>query len=232
MAGQKWGRWTVISRAPNCPRGQARWLCQCECGERRVVAGGTLRNGTSQSCGCFHREVLSKQAASLKPLIGMRFHRLVVTAYDSASYGKVARWFCQCDCGNVKSINGSCLRLGVSKSCGCLRREKAGQRSGPNSPNWRAAKYTDVHGYVSITHNKQRVKEHRVVMEKFLGRSLYADETVHHKNGVRSDNRIENLELKATAHGRGQTATDLVAWARECLQRYAPQQTPDPLHCP
>lgn len=57
-------------------------------------------------------------------------------------------------------------------------------------------------------------------MEQKLGRHLLPGENVHHLNGVRDDNRPENLELWVTAQPAGQRPEDLVAWAHEILRRY------------
>lgn len=64
------------------------------------------------------------------------------------------------------------------------------------------------------------VREHVVVMERSLGRSLLLGEEVHHRNGVKSDNRPENLELWVVRQPKGQRPADLVEWAYEILRRY------------
>ena len=72
----------------------------------------------------------------------------------------------------------------------------------------------DKNGYVLLTKGRRNgymQPQHRKIMEDFLGRKLLPTETVHHKNGIRHDNRLENLELWSGRHGRGQRASDLIA---------------------
>ena len=64
------------------------------------------------------------------------------------------------------------------------------------------------------------VFEHILVMEDILGRHLQPGESVHHRNGVRDDNRPDNLELWTRPQPSGIRASDALAWAYEIIARY------------
>ena len=83
----------------------------------------------------------------------------------------------------------------------------------------------DSYGYIRVKVRTGKgagnwMFEHRHVMERHLGRPLYPDERIHHINGDRADNRLENLELWSHAHPAGQRVADKVQWCREFLSRY------------
>jgi len=81
--------------------------------------------------------------------------------------------------------------------------------------------YTNKDGYRIITILRQQYFVHRLVMEEHLGRTLYDFENIHHKNGIKSDNRIRNLELWASSQPPGQRVKDLIAF----LVEYYPNET-------
>lgn len=122
------GDLTAIERVGSSTDKQALWLCQCSCGNTRVVKCKQLRSGQITHCGC-------KNKTTAIDLTGKRFGRLTVLERNGKDKANKAIWLCQCDCGNIISIRGTDLRNNKIISCGCNKREKLskdliGQRFG------------------------------------------------------------------------------------------------------
>lgn len=131
-------------------------------------------------------------------------------------------WYGKCSVcsGNLGRNEGENTTTGICRHCYGL------EHHGKAHSHWIGRKKNNE-GYVFVKvnghPNAQRggyVAEHRFVVEKRLGRYLYPDEQVHHKNGVRDDNRDENLELRVGAHGSGITIEEAISWAKEIINRY------------
>lgn len=116
LTGKVFGRLTVLARAENKGRDVA-WTCVCECGTTLVVRGSGLRDGTSQSCGCLHRDIVS--VTSKPELTGQRFKHLVVIEESGRTAQGETLWECRCDCGDLTWTTSRNLTSGRTGTCGC-----------------------------------------------------------------------------------------------------------------
>lgn len=160
---------------------------------------------------------------------GVRFGRLMVVKRVSEKGSNNSKWMCLCDCGNISETFFTGLSTGRVKSCGCFNHDYLIQNTGKNHPNWKGGRRKNKLGYVKLTNvvlpDGRKVKsifEHIYVISWHLGRCLLHNECVHHLNGIRDDNRIENLELWTTPHLPGIRVNDAVKWAKEILKNYEP----------
>lgn len=90
------------------------------------------------------------------------------------------------------------------------------------TPLW--VPHKDANGYMVVKKNNVVIRIHRQVMEEQLGRVLLPGENIHHINGIRDDNRIENLELWSSSQPSGQRVEDKVKWAMEIIKMYTDHQ--------
>lgn len=127
LIGQKFGRWTVLEQAES-KNGNACWLCRCDCGTERIVMGKNLRSGRSKSCGCYLKEISSKQITEINQknaldLRGEKYGMLTPLEPTNKRLSSSIVWKCRCDCGNITYVSVDNLRgQHPTKSCGCLHR--------------------------------------------------------------------------------------------------------------
>jgi len=119
MTGKVCGRWTVIKRAKNGSGRRARWLCECECGNKKELDGYNLRNGLTTKCD----ECRRKENPRRKDYTGQEFGRLIALEPAGATKHGLTKWRCSCSCGNEAIVTSANLKNNHTQSCGCLSRE-------------------------------------------------------------------------------------------------------------
>lgn len=162
-------------------------------------------------------------------ITGRKFGNLTVVGHTGGrnSYNKVL-WLCKCDCGKTKITIARSLKKGSLSSCGCLSSigyKKGGKKSGGRSKRPMGYRRKHCDGYVYIkcdchpnAGKDGRILEHIYIMTKYLERPLKKHESIHHKNGIKDDNRIENLELWSTNHPSGQRVSDMIDFCYKYLK--------------
>lgn len=122
------------------------------------------------------------------------------------------RHTCQCGCGaeirilpHYHARGIPTFRKGhVSRVANSMRGRRLDQ-----NPNYKGGRFIDQKGYVVVLnprrtcHRDRYIYEHRLLMEQHLGRELTPEEQIHHRNGIKTDNRIENLQLTNVSEHAG-----------------------------
>ncbi len=174
------------------------WHACVGCGKERwaTLTGGKPRHIKCRSCGC-KRSLPIPQGTLVNPQAGD-----VRRALEIGKKGKGRYTWIHCPtCGNGRWV--SPYRSSPSNKC-----QLCAVRS---SKSWKGGRVRHVNGYMYVfvsiddfffpmSHSSSRptggyILEHRLVMAKHLGRCLQKWEMVHHKNGIRDDNRLENLQI-------------------------------------
>jgi len=124
MIGEKFGRLTVLERV-DVENSHIYYLCECDCGKKKVVAKSSLINGDSKSCGCLNRELTINRnklnSYKLDDLTGKKFGKLTVIKREGTNKSNHVTWLCSCDCGNTKITTSLSLKRGEGLHCGCSK---------------------------------------------------------------------------------------------------------------
>lgn len=210
----------TVSRARSASRERA--FCNGECYQAFRVAHSNKATKVCEHCGSavIRKPCNFKSHAfcSRECYWASEYRSAIVTASNNRRYptGKVERPCRQC--GAI--IRGAPSQMKKRSFCSRVC-QKAHAIEQP-------VRQVTQGGYIRIFVGRDvpeatghgHILEHRLVMQKYLGRPLTADENVHHINGMRDDNRIENLELWSTSQPKGQRVAEKLQWAREFVERY------------
>lgn len=115
--GTKYNRLTPIEIAGKNKHFKILVKCLCDCGRECIVIESKLRNGTTQSCGCYKSERVS--ARTKIDMTGQKLGRLTFIREQVVPDSINIHWECLCECGNIALVSGTSARVGHTLSCGC-----------------------------------------------------------------------------------------------------------------
>lgn len=120
LRGQTWGLLTFLEPLRADDRRRTVWSARCACGKAVEVAGARVTSGHVSSCGC----LAVNRPADIQ---GAVFGRLRAMYPTGTGNTRAFMWVCECACGAVVEINGTKLRNGHTRSCGCLAKDTASE---------------------------------------------------------------------------------------------------------
>lgn len=202
---------------------------------RPITPGGTAISRACERCGAiFEAHSPAAKFCSRKcseSNVQLNCQRCG-TSFMAKESHKDRRKYCSLECRNAAKTENASVEF-TCQHCGNLYRRPPSKRRpgvhycsivcarrGMADKKTRGDGYLNKQGYRLLRVHGKVVLRHRYLMEKQLGRPLHSWETIHHVNGVKDDNRLENLELWITRQPKGQRLQDSIAWAIEFLTAY------------
>lgn len=125
LTNRTFGNLTVLKETNRrCANGGIYWLCKCICGKEIKIIGRSLvrPHGTKSCISCANEAKKGKESPFAIDLVGKKFHRLKVIKKAFTKKGRIY-WHCLCDCGSEKIAQGTTLKAGRPKSCGCYEKD-------------------------------------------------------------------------------------------------------------
>lgn len=216
------------------------FICEM-CGAEKVSYPSSPRRFCSQSCRAKWRVLHQPETMPQKPRRGITLPCPTCGTPVYRSKSQIDKQFCSRECNTQAQRNGvekaceGCGKpiyvvpsMGTTRYCNrdCYEAARI-KRSGTGRLHNGREVIRDHSGYLRIwepTHpaaNQGRVLEHRWVMEQAIGRVLATDEHVHHLNGVKDDNRLDNLQVMDAQDHRLLTAAELKQQRQEAADELA-----------
>lgn len=132
---------------------------------------------------------------------------------SSIRRGPSGNIFLRCKCRGILANGDVCGQQGWKQVATLRKQNRVGRLGFCEYCGKRKSGYLRRDGYKLVSFKGKTVMEHRLIMEKFLGRRLKRNETVHHGPLGRSNNSIENLSLRVAGnHPRGWSAKEMKAY--------------------
>lgn len=122
LTNKKFGKLTGVSYAYTDERGRARWVFECECGNKKILSTHNVKQGTTRSCGC----------AGIKDITGKKYNKLTAISLGCIVGGRTY-WKFRCECGTEKLIDAASVKCGLTKGCGCGNIEQSEKKMKPGT---------------------------------------------------------------------------------------------------